>query len=201
MITTVTRGLTSTLHHSLPQVHHSLPQVHQHCMKLTTIMRSISILRWRMWNLLRVQMLNLVCDIQLLLSWYSPCLLKHTSPKSGSHQSMCSLPMSLVSKMSTAVVFMSSSVPCFNIKESMVVTCIGSWILEMPGWPVGCSDTQNSAGVMRLSMLPTEPKILLLHVLFLLTLAWKETAASQLPLSASESHRSPIHIISSHTPK
>jgi hypothetical protein len=116
-------------------------------------------------------MLNLIHDIQSLLSWYSPCLLKHTSLKSGSHQSTCSLPMSLVSKMLMAVASTSSSVPCFNVKESMVMTCVGSWILETPGQPVGCGDTQNSAGVTRLSMLPTEPKILLLHVPFLLTLA------------------------------
>src|SRR6266851_6665565 len=116
-------------------------------------------------------MLNLVHDIQLLWSWYSPCLLKHASPKSGSHPSTCSLPPSLVSNMSMAVVSTSSSVLRFNVKESMVMTCIGSWILEMPGRPVGCGDMQNSAGATRLSTLPTEPKILLPHVPFLLTLA------------------------------
>src|SRR6266851_6575854 len=104
-------------------------------------------------------MLNLVRDIQLLLSWYSPCLLKHASPKSGSHPSTCSLPPSLILNMSMAIASTSSSVPCFNVKESMVVMCVSSWILETPGQPVGCSDMQNSAGATRLSTLPTEPKI------------------------------------------
>ena len=145
-----------------------------------------------------MQKLNLVCDTQLDLTMYLPFFLKHASPKSGYHPSMCSSPPLPISNMSKTIMSTSLCVPQFNAKERMVMMCIGSWIQGMPGQPVACGDMQKSAGATRLLTLLTEPKTLLRHIPFLLTLAWKEMAASQLPSSASESHWLPIHIVSSH---
>ncbi len=76
-----------------------------------------------------------------------------------------------ISNMSMTVASTSSSVLCFNVKEGTVVICIGSWILETPGQPAGCSVMQKCAGVRRLSMLRIKLRILQPHVPFLLTLA------------------------------
>ncbi len=184
--------------------HHSPPQVHPLCSKVKMMQTQLILIpRWRMWNLVLVkaQRQNLVRHNTSLSSWYSPSLLKHASPRNGSRPSTYSSPPLPVSNMSMTITSTSFSVLRFNVKEGTVMMCVSSWILDTPGWPVGCSTMQKCARVRRLSMLWIKLRILRPHVPFLLTLAWKEMAVSLLHSSASGSPASHIHIVNSHIQK